>query len=1546
MNKIVLFVCGMLFACSSDLSALIITSPSYESANNGFGWKPVSAATGNDFSLTFTAAATISDVQIGFKTAAGTFVSIAVGGASNTCTYICEAPSEAALYTPSATMTYTVNPGNGNSAIIPALNASVEYSVSINKPQGSGDGVLAVLATVSGQAPVQVASYSSPVFAQAFVSYSFRTFGSSVLTITNDAMSDSAQVVSSATAPAIVSSPMYASGPGNYWGWKAITSPGNNLSFVFTASAASDLSLALAYSTTTTTQYVELVIGAAANTRSVVRTYVNGVKGEENIINPSSVGLGSAIIPDTANPVAYTLQITPASGSSDCLLTVFGKTVTGQNSPILSLQAPFLNQQFNAYSFKAGASKTVAISSDAVTAGVQGLKGVTVGTYEPGAGAFGWKPLGVQGNNFALKFTAVSTASDLHIGLKYAANAYVSIHLGTFGNTKSAVRAYSGTNMTSELVVVPDDNSSAKIPALGVPVAYTVSVTRLEGATSGVLSIIGTTQAGAAFPVISCSSPMLNQTFTDYSFKTAGGQLLSISGDVAAAITSGSWTNPSIAVGDVAVLSLNDGLYLGLDTAATVTALKTSLLDPKIHFSVLATDTARGKITLGYGSSFLALAPDKLGFVLTSTNTSLMTNLDVASGSIFFKTPGAIVSFDPARFGLSSTTPITSFGFTGPLSKDQCILDLMNTSTGPLTRDLALTAFQNVFQPLISRPGKVEVDWQCIVRTFVEYVTKASVDIKDWTLPFLDVTSADGVASRISLQDYAVRLLAYVADPFSPASVSVKAMASDTLKALGTAAPAAVTTTTTKEVASLTEGAVVMLRVAAQGDLPAKPITVLDDGTLQPVASASAYSKVTHVKLAKYDPKTQNVVLSFGSKFFEKTTGKFSGATQTVSSELVLEPIAGSTSYYLNDASPSLRLKIPDSALSAVSFGGSDATMFDIVPLAQAEWMLDSLKAPANAADLDAALGLFATAFQAASGKADDLISIVTYLGLYCQQALGLPDWGYVMSGKTVSGVSPRDYVKTLLSNVTTLKQRYPGVTAEVQAVITAILGSSSFVPAVPLSEGKVGVFKLPSNMCLSVVSKNATESASSADAASAAPAATGAAIVGRQSFTSPVDPATHFKILTFNGTTGEIKLAAGANKIVSQAGVFSCTSAGDPTTFKVVPDAQGVGYNLLDSSNKKLRWQDSGAVFGDMGDVASFVLITDKQALLGGLVGSLAPDLNLFNRMFQAMKESSVDLACTTSVLGTYISQQNSRLEWTSTTKINASDPEQNARDFAINLIKCVRDMNSYFKGVTPEIKKQLEDVLNIAQDMTPLFGVQIAQLDGLAVAVAAPADLADTSPLIVLLKTLVPGVASTGSADQRDVILSKLDTYYDSKVITALGKSIPMAQRNAWIKRVFSLAAQILAFDASTSTDLFSEKLGYVKTWLYPRLQKLGTAFGATVQASAMLALLDPHLKTVAKEATALGVSGVVQQGLRQILTNMSNTLQQLNLPQADKKPLSDVMSQVMATSGVSAARSRQSTAGGVTQAGDSGDAALLSATGQAANTAVIVNSSSIGI
>ena len=216
------------------------------------------------------------------------------------------------------------------------------------------------------------------------------------------------------------------------FGWKNVSAPGQNIKLTFSALATTDLYIGLQYSTY---YYIEIVLGGWGNIKSVVRTFYNNAQqgGDYAVTSPNPV------IPDTSNPVLYTLTINGG------VLTIAAQRASGAMSTVLSYSSSILNQTFTAYSFRASDVNAFRVSNDSMI------------------------PLAFTGNYNG--YSVQSTISQADADAKALAAWSTAIVTSITNSKNTALSAFNTVNtaLSSQLTVLNTARNALKNVAVNIP---------------------------------------------------------------------------------------------------------------------------------------------------------------------------------------------------------------------------------------------------------------------------------------------------------------------------------------------------------------------------------------------------------------------------------------------------------------------------------------------------------------------------------------------------------------------------------------------------------------------------------------------------------------------------------------------------------------------------------------------------------------------------------------------------------------------------------------------------------------------------------------------------------------------------------------------------------------------------------------------------------------------------------------------------------------------------------------------------------------------
>ena len=478
--------------------------------DKGFGWVNFPTP-GNTQTLSFSALTPSADLYIGLKSG-NDVIKIILGGWGNTFSQI-----NGLDVKPDAVPGFT--------AVVPDTKNVVQYVLKLTPEAGTGKTTLTLVGKTSAGASVNILSHKADFFNRNFSSYSFTTYQHPVKV--GDIVAGSSAVPTGPVRLLTAVSLTSEAGPTTFTEWKPIATPSNNLECTFKAVAKSDLHLWLRYGMN---QAIQICVGGWTNTQSCIRDYNGNTVLSDNIIVANASTGNTAIIPDTANPVTYTVKIVPDAATGDGLLTVVGVTAAGASSNILTFRSKILNELFRGYLFRTWPPYTMQVGSDSVTtsaptatapAPAVEMKNITSTAFDSGAAGtfFGWKNFSAPSDNITLSFTALTPSADLYLGLK-SGNDVVRVILGGWTNSFSQIAELTGQKRAEEVKPAAMPGYLAAIPDTGNPVEYTVTL--VPDGTSGksLLRVAGKTKNGPTVKMIFYKSVILNKQFSAYSFTT------------------------------------------------------------------------------------------------------------------------------------------------------------------------------------------------------------------------------------------------------------------------------------------------------------------------------------------------------------------------------------------------------------------------------------------------------------------------------------------------------------------------------------------------------------------------------------------------------------------------------------------------------------------------------------------------------------------------------------------------------------------------------------------------------------------------------------------------------------------------------------------------------------------------------------------------------------------------------------------------------------------------------------------------------------------
>jgi hypothetical protein len=459
---------SLFFLCGALQAMDVINFENY----NSFGWRPFQTPSQN-VSVSFQAMAG-SDIFLAFQYGDNQYLDINIGGWGNSNTGISQIENN--IQSNFATSSLVPNP-----IITPWTWLNYEASINNN------------LLTITCMGTTITQHDISYLAGKLFTGYSFKGWSWAPWYV----LSHSAKSAPSAnSSPTPENATTLSTSDFNTYGWKPIATPSNNLTMSFDAIAQNDIHIALQYPGD---QYIFICIGGWGNAQGVIR---QNTMPESTMIDISAPGL---IIPRPGSSVRYTISIATTNQFAGSTLTV-----TADGTPIYTLSAPFLTQNYTNYSFRSWPPTTVTLSNvDVVTtAAVQqssDLPRRIAGNYQ----VFGFKDISTPGSSVTVSFDA-KAKSDIHLALQYDPDSLIEICIGGWGNTQSVVRNYRWNALFNE-EFIPSANQV--IPDISNFVQFSVQVI------NGNLTV-----SANGTPIIKrFISFVSGLQFNKYSFKGLGG---------------------------------------------------------------------------------------------------------------------------------------------------------------------------------------------------------------------------------------------------------------------------------------------------------------------------------------------------------------------------------------------------------------------------------------------------------------------------------------------------------------------------------------------------------------------------------------------------------------------------------------------------------------------------------------------------------------------------------------------------------------------------------------------------------------------------------------------------------------------------------------------------------------------------------------------------------------------------------------------------------------------------------------------------------------
>lgn len=332
---------------SSTFSGTSISVGDY----SGFPWKAIPTPSTN-ITLNFTAKAS-TDLHIGLRYSSTNCIELVVGGWTNSASKVRVVNYSAGISFQEQYAATSPNP------VISDTNNPIQYTLTV------ANGVITLLGKLSNGSTYTVvsfnqASYGLSILNTPFTGYSFRAFTPFTWTVSGDTVTSVATTFTGTrngySAQSAVSQADADTQAMLAWlnakiptgtivntqqgGWKAISSQvAGNMKLTFTAAALTDMWI---YFQATDGSYFFLAVGCGNNTYSVIRKF-----SSPGVVLGSDIQIAgpSPTIPDTVNPVTYTLTI--MNGQLTLTSVAGGATTTR----VTYSDAALLNKTYSAYTF-------------------------------------------------------------------------------------------------------------------------------------------------------------------------------------------------------------------------------------------------------------------------------------------------------------------------------------------------------------------------------------------------------------------------------------------------------------------------------------------------------------------------------------------------------------------------------------------------------------------------------------------------------------------------------------------------------------------------------------------------------------------------------------------------------------------------------------------------------------------------------------------------------------------------------------------------------------------------------------------------------------------------------------------------------------------------------------------------------------------------------------------------------------------------------------------------------------------------------------------
>ena len=892
-----------------------------------------------------------------------------------------------------------------------------------------------------------------------------------------------------------------------------------------------------------------------------------------------------------------------------------------------------------------------------------------------------------------------------------------------------------------------------------------------------------------------------------------------------------------VALSDVVLLQGVDGEFIGIDASEKIVSKQSSLYDSGAHFTITSCDLVAKTITLQVGAKYVAPGSDGASLVLSATAASLPILWDSSTQKISFVRSGSAVFTIKGSAGQN----LSSFKIVQKLTPATAIFDTAFAGMQKtLTKDIVVSALLNVFQSFMTKPQKTTLDWAFFYNFLSQFFTKAAIDVAEWKLPAMDIVEL-GKTKRISLCESAANFLGYIADPFSAAPPEVQSKARALQQTLTAQVQQSAVVTPAAPDGGFSQGSLVVLQSADA----TKTLFVSDQGVTQLLSGVTKFNTSVQAQVVAYDAAAKKIKLSYAGRFFDPANTAFTVMNAPAAQFFSLEATADPLVSYLS-LGQGKRLVIGDRFSSGCSVD-AQGTPFKIIPLNGVYLSLPLVKMPANSQELENSLKAYFMAFDGVRDSAEDMTFIFQSLKKYCELVGGSPDWFLPMKGTVIVNDSPLNYVKTSFQTMLTLKARYVGLNDALKASIQQFSSGVLFTPMQISSSLAVGA------LCYLQAGGDAAVVLDASGECKPQP------------LVSLFEPSIHAVIDRFDQATASLSLLlAGKKMAVNEAGkLVSAEAAG---VFRVLTEPSG-RYSLVSAQGKKLRYDQAAqsVSFADTGTVVEIVFMQAEQRVLGALSGDAKKDLKLFEKVLLQVRADAKETDFIVGKLIRYAQQASQDVSWYTAVGVDDKNPKATVREYASKLLTRVRDSSSIFTAVAPALKDRISAAVKEIEDNNLLYARQIDSLDELAKKLTESSMVMLSSELVVTLNGLIENIMKQGTADLRNTLLQKVESYTDSSVIGGLAQASDSAKMS-WKIQNMRFMDRLLLFPVQDAAA-WQDKFDAIKTKLFARVfESEGPEKVALMQV-----ILNSSVKKLVTEGVGLSSKPSSWKSLKQLLNNL---------------------------------------------------------------------------